>query len=221
MALFRRETLIRRMIFVERQIEPGEFDERVRQPGKNYLETNPNPTSCEFSNHSYWRKISGKLHSGYDGICAYTCHRIWRDTGWGTVEHFVPKSVHPQLAYEWSNYRLVCGRLNGRKGKHQDVIDPFLINEVMFVIDFPSLLIKPYDQLSDDRTQQVHDSIHRLKLNENETNVSARQTYVEEYCREDISFDFLRRNAPFLYREITRQGIETDIREIMGIYPAI
>ena len=91
----------------------------------------------------------------------------------------------------------------------------------MFVIDFPSLLIKPYDQLSDDRTQQVHDSIHRLKLNENETNVSARQTYVEEYCREDISFDFLRRNAPFLYREITRQGIETDIREIMGIYPAI
>ena len=209
------------MIYVERQLEPEEFDELVRQPGQEYLRSNPTPTSREFSTHPYWREISAELHSAYGGICAYTCHWISTDTGWKTVEHFMPKKAHPHLAYEWDNFRLVCGRLNGRKGQHADVIDPFLIENVMFVMDFPSLLIKPYDQLPDDRTQQVLDTIRRLKLNDDETNVSARQRYVEDFCRTDISFDFLHRNAPLIHRELIRQGIEEEVREIMGIYPAI
>ena len=129
MAVFRRETLNRRMIYVERQPEPEEFDECVRQPGQEYLKSNPNPTSREFSSHSYWRKISVELHSVYGGICAYTCHWISRDTGWRTVEHFMPKKAHPHLAYEWDNFRLVCGRLNGRKGDHQDVIPTARISD--------------------------------------------------------------------------------------------
>src|SRR5262249_18958609 len=93
------------MMHVDPQPEPDTFDASVRHPGRMYLTSNPTPSSKEWSQHSYWRKILPDLHSSYRGICAYSCHWIPYDTGADTVEHFLPKDKCPQQAYEWSNYR--------------------------------------------------------------------------------------------------------------------
>lgn len=206
------------MIPVKRQPEPATFDAEVRQPGNTFLARVPNPSTKQYQSHSYWRKAIGDLRASYNNICAYTCHWISHDTGSTTVEHYVPKIIDPSQAYEWSNYRLVCGRLNGRKGSHQDVLDPFRIGNNWFILDFPSLLVKPSKDLSADQQTECWMTIKRLRLNHDETCVAARLKYVENYCEKHISLAFLEKEAPFIYQEITRQGITESIRDIMGIW---
>lgn len=202
------------MIFVERKQEPPDFDQRVRKPGRRFLRNTPKPTHREFSKHSYWRRVVQDLHDAYDSICAYTCHWIARDTGWGSVEHFVSKSAQPALAYEWNNFRLVCGRMNGRKGSHDDVLDPFEIRELTFVIRFPSLQVGVAGGISDELREATVRTVARLGLND-EVCISSRLAYLRSYCNGETSLDYLRRRAPFIHREIVRQGLETKICEMM------
>ena len=157
-----------------------------------------------------------EMHGAYMGICAYTCHWIAYDTGFATVDHFVAKSVEPGLAYEWSNYRLACGRMNGRKGNHEDVLDPFRLARRVFELNFPSLLIVPSGEDAGDLLAQAESTIARLGLND-ELSVKARLGYVRDYCASDISLVFLECNAPFIFREIVRQKLETDIRRVMSL----
>lgn len=205
------------MIRVERTDPPDEFEERVAEPGRNFLESCPNPTTKQFQTHNYWIRVKGQLHKKNSGICAYSCHYIATDTGSDTVEHFIPKKPNPSHAYVWENYRLVCGRLNGRKGMYQDVIDPFDVETGMFVLDFPSLLVKPSPNLSLVITQEVRQTILRLKLNDDESCVRARSEYVMFYCSEDISLNYLKSKAPFIAFELERQGLTETIRAIMGV----
>jgi hypothetical protein len=152
------------MIRVVLQPEPAIFEEHVRRPGQAFLGRNPNPTLKQFNTHSYWRRILKPLHTAYNGICAYSCHWIPYDTGCDTVEHFLSKKARPNQAYEWSNYRLVCGTLNGRKGEFDDVLDPFLVNNGDFVLRFPSLLVAPSTLISREDQTKVQTTINRLQL---------------------------------------------------------
>ncbi len=70
-----------------------------------------------------WRCLN-ELYSLYNGICAYACVLIPPVTGGRSVEHFAPKMKHPDYAYEWKNYRLVCSLMNSRKRDFEDVLDP-------------------------------------------------------------------------------------------------
>jgi hypothetical protein len=204
------------MMHIDSHPEPDIFNARVRIPGINYLAKNPSPTTSEFNNHSYWRRVLHNLHDAYRGICAYSCHWIPYDTGADTVEHFLPKDIYPDQAYEWVNYRLVCGTLNGRKGTFSDVLDPFHIEDGWFVMDFPSLQVKPADGLEDTLTAQVWATINRLKLNHDGTCRRARERYVKYYCKGRIDMDFLWDEAPFIAYEVERQGLVTTINDIMG-----
>jgi hypothetical protein len=203
------------MIHIDPQPEPDVFNARVRVPGQRYLSRKPNPTSKEFDSHSYWRNILPELHDAYRRICAYSCHWIPYDTGADTVEHFLAKDTHPQQAYEWNNYRLVCSTLNGRKGTREDVLDPFQIQNGWFVIDFPSLLIKPAEDLGEDLTRQVRATISHLKLNHEGTCLRSRQRYIKNYCKGCVDFNFLTEEAPFIALELEQQNLITTINEIM------
>lgn len=202
------------MIRISAQPEPPNFDLLVRRPGRKYLARYPRPTEKQFRSHSYWTRILGELHSRYNGICAYSCHWIAFDTGSKQVEHFLPKSEHPQLAYEWSNYRLVCGILNGRKGT-RNVLDPFTIEDGWFIIGFPSLLVMPSASLEPEIAQQIHETIGILGLNDEGTCMKTRAKYVEDYCKRRITYDHLIEEAPFLAKELARQGYVESIRDIM------
>jgi hypothetical protein len=216
MAFLREAARSEVMIRVNLRPEPAAFDAQVRVPGRQFLHQCPKPTAAQFKTRAYWRKVLGELHSVYRGICAYSCHWIPYDTGADTVEHFRPKQLFPNEAYEWSNYRLVCGTLNGRKGAYQDVIDPFSVQDGWFVLDFPSVLVKPNPSLSDADAKSVLQTIKRLGLNDEGTCLKARLRYVKNYCKQQISFLHLKNEAPFIAREIQRQGLVQSLATMMG-----
>lgn len=204
------------MIHVDMQPEPPDFDRVVRQPGKTFLTKNAHPTEKQFQTHAYWRKALKQLRDAYSGICAYSCHWIPYDTGTDTVEHFRPKSLHPAEAYEWANYRFVCSRLNGRKGAHEDVLDPFLVQTGWFVIEFPSLLVKPKKRLRRRLQSHIQTTCDRLGLNDEDTCLKQRYHYVREYCVDRLPFTWLKRNAPFLAHEVSRQGYISTLNKVMA-----
>lgn len=202
------------MIRIYLQPEPLQFDARVRRRGLRFLSRNPNPTQKQWGNHNYWTEVGFDLHAAYGGICAYSCHWIAYDTGWKTTEHFLPKSHYPRLAYEWSNYRLVAGVLNGRKSDNE-ILDPFQIENGWFTLKFPSLLVVPYPGLDSEIKQRVISTIDILGLNDEDTCMKSRAKYIEDYCKGDISFYYLSGEAPFIAKELERQNLVDRIREIM------
>jgi hypothetical protein len=204
---------------VAQQQEPAVFDVRVRQRGAAYLAQVPHPTTKQFRSHNYWVEVLAALHDAYRGICSYSCHWIPYDTGADTVEHFLPKAAHPAQAYEWSNYRLVCQTLNGRKGTYEDLLDPFHIQTGWFWIDFPSLLVKPADGLDPVLAEKVIDTRDRLGLNDEGTCLKARQRYVKDMCVNGLPFQLVERDAPFLAGEIRRQGLVVTLNDVMGYPP--
>jgi hypothetical protein len=202
------------MIHIGPKEEPEKFSSRVRAKGERFLRGNPSPTSKQWRAHRYWLEVSSDLHEAYSGICAYSCHWIPYDTGADTVEHFRPKDVYPSEAYEWNNYRLVCATLNGRKGTHEDVLDPFLIEDGWFVLDFPSMLVKPRASLASAERKRVQATIARLGLNDEGTCLKSRVKWLRDYCLNGITLDYLRRHAPFIVAELERQSLVATIRDV-------
>jgi uncharacterized protein (TIGR02646 family) len=205
------------VIPVEEQPEPNDFNEKVRVPGADFLRTNPKPDS--WRSKEYWRRSLEDLHKAYNGICSYCAHWIPCDTGAATVDHFIPKSRAPQLAYEWSNFRLAASKMNSRKRDYQDVLDPFTLEANSFILEFPSLIIKPNPVLNNERKSKASKTIARLKLNTNESSVKARFHWLMCYCDGEITFEHLEKNAPFIATELIRQGLQLQIIAIMKEKP--
>lgn len=201
------------MIPIQAQPEPPDFSKKVREPGQKFLRISPYPIG--WNNREYWQRVLLDLYNVYNGICAYCAEWIPYTTGDPTVDHFIPKSVQPQLAYEWNNYRLASLKFNGRKGDYQDVLDPFMLESDWFVLKFPSLQIEPNIVLSDHQARTVTNTINRLKLND-ELCIQSRWRWIRDYCLNEITLDYLRRNAPFITYELQRQGLLDSIPSIMG-----
>ncbi len=200
------------MIHVEPQPEPEIFAAEVRKRGLLFLSKNPKPSARTWKGHDYWRAILPDIHRAYREVCAYCCHWIPFDTGGRTIEHFLPKSKYPERAYDWSNYRLVCQLLNGRKGEKEDVLDPFMVEDGWFALDFDSLQVEPSAALCLPLRSRVRATIEQLRLNDQGTCRQMRETWFDEYCEGHISFGFLQRRAPFIAKELERQGRIGEVR---------
>lgn len=200
------------MIFVREEAEPANFHTQVRAPGRAFLVTNRTPTSGEFKPHRYWKHTILDLHAAYRGICAYSARWIPPSVSRGTVDHYIPKSVDSDLAYEWSNYRLCTEKMNKNKDIELDVMDPFKIQNGWFVINFATYFIEPEDNLPDYIKTAVSETITRLKLNDDDILIQERANTVVLYSNDDVSFDFLLRRYPFIAYELERQGLREDIK---------
>lgn len=158
------------MIHVVAQPEPASFDEKVRQKGiawlreKNIPFDQPLPPKTKLE--PYWQDCLDDMHKSYNGCCAYLAIFFERVTGGGTVDHFVAKSKHAGLAYEWSNYRLACSRMNSRKGVYDDVLDPFEVETGWFRLEFGTGHVFPNPHLSDAQQEAVQVTIDRLGLDD-------------------------------------------------------
>jgi hypothetical protein len=95
------------------------------------------------------------------------------------------------------------------------VLDPFTITNGMFILEFPSLLVKPSHGIDDTLQEQVRATISRLKLNDEGTCVKARERYVKRYCRGEVDFPYLQSDAPWIAYELQRQGLVTTIKTMM------
>lgn len=205
------------MIPVKPRPEPADFDEKVRTPGKDFLSRVPKPTTKQFNSHRYWKEAARQLYDSYGRVCAYCCLWIPACTGGSTVEHFRAKTTYPSEAYEWNNYRLVTAKLNSRKGTKEDVLDPFAIQSGWFVLEFPSLLVRPSSKITKQTAASVQATINRLRLNDDETCVEERADWLRQYCvftvggNEPDAFKYLKMQAPFIALELERQSLRGTI----------
>lgn len=204
------------MILIQAQPEPPEFSKKVREPGQIFLRNFPHPK--KWKKKQYWQRTLPDLYRAYNGVCAYCAEWIPYTTGDSTVDHFIPKSVRPQLAYEWSNYRLASLRFNGRKKEYQDVLDPFTLGPDWFILVFPSLQIGPNHELTNSQAKLVTDTISRLKLND-EICISSRERWIKDFC-DRFDFEYLRQNAPFIAYELRRQDLVEKIAFMMRKWPS-
>lgn len=200
------------MIHVARRLEPSSFDRLVRQPGRRFLSKNPSPTSRQYSKHPYWNRITNEMHAAYGGICAYTCFYLVE--GNSSVDHFLPKSNYPGIAYEWNNYRLAGRRVNQHKDNSENILDPFTLERGWFVLEFPSCLVKPADSLAGVQQTRVQETIDVLKLNADDSFVQERCDLMVAYSNGDVTLAYLESRYPFLAAEIERQAIQGTVQNI-------
>ena len=200
------------LIKVSPQPEPASFDSDIRKPGARFLAKNPRPTAKQFARYSYWRRAHHDLYKLYSGICAYCAS--WspfsgKSVDGTSVDHFIPKSIDPNMAYEWKNYRLCRSRLNEHKTDTLQVVDPFFIQDGWFTIDFLSFLLKPNRAEPMYIQARVLTSIQVLDLNHKDY-VSERISVIAEYCRGHLRLDQVKAKWPFIAAEMLRQNFDTE-----------
>lgn len=198
------------MIPVTPSPEPGDFDRRVRRPGSAFLSVTPSPTKGEWDDHAYWRAVLPDLRSSYNNLCAYSSSHIRsgnsRDTE--SVDHFRPRSIYPQLAYEWENYRLCRVKMNGYKGCHEDVLDPFTIPNGWFRLNFDSFLLVPDPTLNKQDKGRVLATINRLRLNSDAAFVAERIEVIKQHCLGQVTWEYICGKYPFIAAEMQRQNFD-------------
>lgn len=190
--------------------EPANFDDKVRQKGlahlkdKNIDVTQPLPSGTKINN--YWVHCLDDLYTSYHGVCAYVAVHFERVTANGSVDHFAAKSARADLAYEWSNYRLSCGRMNSRKNNYDDVLDPFEVLAGDFHLELVSGRIYANPELQAERLARVKTTIVRLKLDAPGCR-ALRVKHFDEYRTNDYTSSHLKRISPFVWYEADRQGL--------------
>jgi hypothetical protein len=184
------------------QAEYAEFEVEVRRPGNAFLALNPAPTSEQFRKKNHWSRAAKDLHAAYDGICAYTSTYM---PDVGSIDHYRPKTTNPELAYEWSNYRLAAPRVNNSKGNSLDVLDPFEIQDGWFTLDIPSCLIKPGAALDPALRTRVNATVNILRLNSDDMLVQERCNILLLLAKGKITLDFVAERYPFIAFEVDRQ----------------
>lgn len=199
------------MIRVELAPEPASFDMKVRKKGFKWLDKNgldldqPVPEKTKLK--SCWRDCLEELWSSYNGVCAYLGVYFEFETGGATVEHFVAKSTSKaRLAYEWSNYRLASSRVNSRKNKFDDVLDPCEIEDGWFWLEIVSGRIYPAKDLAEGIEAQVEQTIQRLKLDSKGAR-EMRVGHVSWWLQGEVTALFLQRQSPFVWKELQRQNL--------------
>ena len=56
--------------------------------------------------------------------CAY-CESLVTVVSHGDIEHITPKSIQPELTFEWENLTLACEVCNGKKSNKEGILDPY------------------------------------------------------------------------------------------------
>ena len=198
------------MIHVTAQAEPASFDTEVRQKGLAWLRKKKialdQPLPPKAAIEAYWRQCLDEMHSSYSGCCAYLAVFFERVTGGGSVDHYIAKSQRADLAYEWSNYRLACSRMNSRKRDFDDVLDPFELEKNRFHLEPITGRIYPSPGLLNEQRNAVQTTIDRLGLDDS-GNREMRARHYQEYRQGYYNSDFLQKRSPFVWYEANRQGL--------------
>ncbi|HSN98676.1 MAG TPA: hypothetical protein VLS89_10345 [Candidatus Nanopelagicales bacterium] len=190
---------------------PKGFNKKVYRRGRRWLRKNGHPLQGPaigkdgrpIKLRAYWRACLQDLYDRYDGVCAYVSIYIDRVTGARSVDHFVAKSSAVEHAYRWSNYRLACGKVNGRKGTFDDLLDPFQIEEQTFLLNLLTGRIYPNPRLPQPLRDQAQLTIDRLGLDDADCKL-ARLQFLDDYREKRISDAYLKERCPFVWYEVHR-----------------
>jgi 5-methylcytosine-specific restriction endonuclease McrA len=211
------------MIPVAPAPEPPDFDIRVRQKGLDAIAElvgeppslkRPGPKRQKAAERRediapelfppYWREVLPYMLNSYNRLCAYLALHIEPATGSPTVDHVIPKSKAWNQVYEWSNYRLASAFINAKKNDLDLVLDPFTIESDLFALEFVEFQVMPGPTAGLHR-DLVLETIEKLGLNLQPCR-TARRAYFDDYLAGEIMLSYLERRAPFVAREMRRQG---------------
>jgi len=207
------------MIPVPEQPEPPNFDADVRVPGQAFLARIPHPTRRQYGQERarYWMNARADLFRGYSGVCAYCSQFVLLADM--SIDHYVPKSANPNLAYEWSNYRLSRKKLNGHKDNSPHVMDPFKIKYDWFTINFTNFRIEPLAGVPGYLEAHIKTTIDILQLNTDVDLIQERTRILVDYSNDLFPFSHLERRYPFIAYELRRQGLEVTIKTMIRTRP--
>ena len=118
---------------------------------------------------SRWRSFHNDLRERSGGLCFY-CEERSR----GEIDHFRPKSLHPELVYSWPNWLFACHSCNNAKGEKWPpggYVNPCAKSnaaqpEQYFTFDTETGEILPKVGLSPRRRLKALRMIEDLRLNE-------------------------------------------------------
>jgi hypothetical protein len=127
----------------------------------------------------------------------------------GTVDHFqswaATKEAHPELAYEWENYRFCSFAINCLKNKYDDdVVDPFEVQDDWFRVTLPDMQLQITDRVPADRQDLVERTVNRLQLSHGEDLVEFRRSWYDQYKQDpnDSVLNIIQTRAPLVARAI-------------------
>lgn len=200
------------MIRVAMPPEPAHHDAQVRVPGRAFLTDVPHPSTKQWNRNRYWSLVHDALYDGLGGICSYCATYTPRRRSPGvdhtSIDHFVPKGRVPELAYEWSNFRLSRSKLNTLKGNFEDVIDPYVVVDGWFRLSFSSFKLYPEPSLTQDEKLRIERTIARLELNQDDKLVEQRSRAVYMYADGQLTFAYLQRYYPLIAHEMLAQDFD-------------
>lgn len=100
------------------------------------------PTKAELGRYNH-PEIKEALLTETAEKCAY-CESKLRHITYGDIEHIVPKKSGPEHRFRWDNLTIGCDVCNTRKGKNEDLIDPYLDDpDREFMMMGPMMLANP------------------------------------------------------------------------------
>lgn len=178
--------------------EPKSFDARCRKRGKAWLQNQANESSRP---RDYWSEFRPDLEKAFKGLCGYQALHLFSG---GSVDHFEPTSSHPQLAYEWTNFRYCDKGINSRKGNlgGETVLDPFDAHEDWFEILLPSLQMRLTQAVPEQYRVIAESTLRVLGLDHHETVIRARAAFYQAWVDGDVTLPGLRRLAPLIARAV-------------------
>jgi hypothetical protein len=193
------------MINVPPPAEPPDFDQNIRQPGRVWLESHLDENGSLPAGKrppDRWTAVRSQLADGFQQRCGYLAMYIPE----GTVDHYRSCQNHPNLAYEWSNYRYVSGAINASKGTlDEQVLDPFEVQDDWFEILLPSLQLVLTDAVPAEQRQRAEFTLQHLRLRDDEQVIRQRRAWHELYEMQDISLPGLEKVAPLIARAVRKQ----------------
>ena len=198
------------MLRIDQAPEPVSFKTSVEIPGDAWLQAHPTRQADE-KMPDYWKACAKDLFEAYHGICAFTLMRIKKAHG-KEMDHFRPKSLprYRNLAYKWTNFRLVSPRINKKKWAHL-LADPFKIPKDGFYIDFSDgrIQVNPRWQKSPVVSKLLQKTRDQLALNDEGLPEGRKEAY-DDYMNQDPQYHsgicVVVRECPFVAYEMLRQG---------------
>lgn len=191
------------MIHFARPEEPAHFDERVRAPGRRFLESRRRRGALL----PYWRRVLPELEAGFRGMCAYTA--MWLGSP-GTVDHFVPTSRDRRLAYEWSNYRYAVPWINSSKQDlaPEEILDPHEVENGWFEVILPSCQLVMTEACPPEKRRQAETMLRRLQLQDGENVLRYRRAWLKAYREGELSLALLKKMAPLVAWAVMKEAAE-------------
>lgn len=147
------------------------------------------------------------LRTAYKNVCAYLGMALHPSTGAATVDHFIPKSVAPGLAYEWDNYRLASSSANQAKGQMINIFDPFTVDNEWFFLNLQNGELSPRHGVPEETATAVWNTISVLKLNDPTHKRSRIDAYFGAHPSYRVSLDYLEVEMPVVAWHLRRSAL--------------